>query len=487
MTCRVRGRVGQRIPRLAREAAEPAGPGGSRASRGDPRHPRRQRRRLGVAPRPRPAAEPGPDGRAQPRRPPHARGGPPRPGRVAPAGPDRGQPAFPSHRARQDRAGLAAFAPDQVWLADPTCVPAGEGRLRLAALIGMHTREVVGWAMRETLHAGIAVEAPGWPPSASARPRGSSSTRVAAGDAQPTRTPECLPPPASPPRGAGAAAASSSSRSAPADRTARGTARRRRTRRTRRRGASSARSRSSAPTTASTPPATRRAGTRSGASRAAATHARRIRPSAAGHQPTWSAWRPNPVHQSGGRSVRRVPPRAEPLGSRPWAPLAGGDPVEAHRGCASAAPRLCPAGRDRRGEPGPPFGIRSQPPGAAPSDAWPPARRSPPGSTARGRARAARPAAGRRTAARRHAGRETPRPRPRAPRRAFVAPPPARPRQAGRPPRRAGARRRCRCLRPWAHRCRSEVPAGFVTRLDTPPRTTSHTFGHGCRPIVASA
>ena len=54
---------------------------------------------------------------------------------------------------------FAAFAPDQVWLADPTCVPAGEGRLRLAALIDMHTREVVGWAMRETLHAGIAIEA----------------------------------------------------------------------------------------------------------------------------------------------------------------------------------------------------------------------------------------------------------------------------------------------------------------------------------------
>jgi putative transposase len=54
---------------------------------------------------------------------------------------------------------FTASTPDQVWLADLTCVPTGEGWLYLAALIDMHTRKVVGWAMRETLHAGIAVEA----------------------------------------------------------------------------------------------------------------------------------------------------------------------------------------------------------------------------------------------------------------------------------------------------------------------------------------
>jgi len=54
---------------------------------------------------------------------------------------------------------FTASAPNQVWLADLTYVPTGEGWLYLAALIDMHTRKVVGWAMRETLHAGIAVEA----------------------------------------------------------------------------------------------------------------------------------------------------------------------------------------------------------------------------------------------------------------------------------------------------------------------------------------
>jgi putative transposase len=54
---------------------------------------------------------------------------------------------------------FTASAPNQVWLADLTCIPTGEGWLHLAALIDMHTRKGVGWAMRETLHAGIAVEA----------------------------------------------------------------------------------------------------------------------------------------------------------------------------------------------------------------------------------------------------------------------------------------------------------------------------------------
>ena len=54
---------------------------------------------------------------------------------------------------------FTASAPNQVWLADLTYIPTGEGWLYLAALIDMHTRKVVGWAMRETLHAGIAVEA----------------------------------------------------------------------------------------------------------------------------------------------------------------------------------------------------------------------------------------------------------------------------------------------------------------------------------------
>ena len=54
---------------------------------------------------------------------------------------------------------FTAQAPDQIWLADLTYIPTGEGWLYLAAILDMHTRKIVGWCMRETLHAEIALEA----------------------------------------------------------------------------------------------------------------------------------------------------------------------------------------------------------------------------------------------------------------------------------------------------------------------------------------
>jgi len=57
------------------------------------------------------------------------------------------------------RRNFMATASNQIWLADLTYIRTGEGWLFLAALIDMHTRKVVGWSMRETLHASIAVEA----------------------------------------------------------------------------------------------------------------------------------------------------------------------------------------------------------------------------------------------------------------------------------------------------------------------------------------
>ena len=53
----------------------------------------------------------------------------------------------------------AATPPTKVGLADRTYVPTGEGWLFLAAIIDMATRKVVGWAMRQTLHAEIAIDA----------------------------------------------------------------------------------------------------------------------------------------------------------------------------------------------------------------------------------------------------------------------------------------------------------------------------------------
>lgn len=55
--------------------------------------------------------------------------------------------------------GFAAAAPNRIWLADLTYIRTGEGWLFLAALIDMFTRKVVGWAVRDTLHADIAIEA----------------------------------------------------------------------------------------------------------------------------------------------------------------------------------------------------------------------------------------------------------------------------------------------------------------------------------------
>ena len=43
--------------------------------------------------------------------------------------------------------------------ADLTYIPTGEGWLYLAAILDMHTRKIVGWSMRETLHTEIALDA----------------------------------------------------------------------------------------------------------------------------------------------------------------------------------------------------------------------------------------------------------------------------------------------------------------------------------------
>ncbi len=54
---------------------------------------------------------------------------------------------------------FAASAPNQVWLADITYVPTGEGWLYLAAVLDLATRKVVGWAMRDHLRSELAAAA----------------------------------------------------------------------------------------------------------------------------------------------------------------------------------------------------------------------------------------------------------------------------------------------------------------------------------------
>ena len=54
---------------------------------------------------------------------------------------------------------FTAQSPNQIWPADLTYIPTGEGWLYLAAILDGYTRKIVGWSMRDTLHTEIALDA----------------------------------------------------------------------------------------------------------------------------------------------------------------------------------------------------------------------------------------------------------------------------------------------------------------------------------------
>jgi putative transposase len=54
---------------------------------------------------------------------------------------------------------FVAEKPDQVWLADITYIPTGEGWLYLAVILDLFTRKVVGWAMRDHMRAELTMAA----------------------------------------------------------------------------------------------------------------------------------------------------------------------------------------------------------------------------------------------------------------------------------------------------------------------------------------
>jgi transposase InsO family protein len=54
---------------------------------------------------------------------------------------------------------FGANRPDQVWLADITYIPTGEGWLYLAVILDLFTRKVVGWAMRDHMRAELTIAA----------------------------------------------------------------------------------------------------------------------------------------------------------------------------------------------------------------------------------------------------------------------------------------------------------------------------------------
>ena len=49
--------------------------------------------------------------------------------------------------------------PDQIWLADITYISTAEGWLYLAAVLDMFSRRVVGWALSDSLHRQLAIDA----------------------------------------------------------------------------------------------------------------------------------------------------------------------------------------------------------------------------------------------------------------------------------------------------------------------------------------
>lgn len=55
--------------------------------------------------------------------------------------------------------GLVAERPDQIWVTDATCVLTGQGWLYVVAVLDLHTRRVVGWAMHAILDAPLTITA----------------------------------------------------------------------------------------------------------------------------------------------------------------------------------------------------------------------------------------------------------------------------------------------------------------------------------------
>lgn len=54
---------------------------------------------------------------------------------------------------------FTAAGPDQIWLTDITYVPTAEGWLYLAAVMDLYSRRIVGWAISDSLHRLLVIEA----------------------------------------------------------------------------------------------------------------------------------------------------------------------------------------------------------------------------------------------------------------------------------------------------------------------------------------
>ena len=54
---------------------------------------------------------------------------------------------------------FAVAKPDQIRVGDITYIATGEGWLFLAMVIGVHSRQVVGWSLRADMTSGIVIDA----------------------------------------------------------------------------------------------------------------------------------------------------------------------------------------------------------------------------------------------------------------------------------------------------------------------------------------
>jgi putative transposase len=75
-------------------------------------------------------------------------------------------PVRPAHTAREApnapdlvRRAFTATAPNQLWVADITYIPTAAGFLYLAVVLDVFSWRVIGWAMRDTLHSTVVVDA----------------------------------------------------------------------------------------------------------------------------------------------------------------------------------------------------------------------------------------------------------------------------------------------------------------------------------------
>ena len=53
----------------------------------------------------------------------------------------------------------SAEGPNQKWVADITYIPTVEGRLYLAGVVDLYSRRIAGWAMRNSLHRHVVINA----------------------------------------------------------------------------------------------------------------------------------------------------------------------------------------------------------------------------------------------------------------------------------------------------------------------------------------